>query len=63
MTTTDDLRHLTLESRARLAAMPDLREQNRLIVLHSSRRLDASRLLLAQHALAQRVEPAPTPCV
>ena len=63
MTTTDDLRHLTLESRGRLAAMAELREQNRLLVLHSARRLDASRLLLAQHVLSQQVEPARSSCV
>ena len=46
MTSTDDLRRLTAESRARLAAVQDLREQNELIARQTRRRLEESRALL-----------------
>ena len=46
MSTSDDLRRLSAESRVRLAAVLALREQHRLIAEQSRRRLDASRLLL-----------------
>ena len=46
VSTSDDLRRLSAESRMRLAAVAALREQHRLIAEQSRRRLDASRLLL-----------------
>ena len=46
MSSTDDLRRLNDQSRVRLAAVEDLRGQNRLIAEHSRRRLEASRRLL-----------------
>jgi hypothetical protein len=49
VTTSDDLRRLTAESRARLATLGDLREQHRLITDHSRQCLQASRLLLDRH--------------
>ena len=44
----DGLDRLAAQSRVRLAAVEELREQHRLIVDHSRRRLDASRRLLQQ---------------
>ena len=46
MTTTEQLRRLTVESRVRLAAVEDLRAQCQLIARHSRRRLDESRRIL-----------------
>ena len=49
MTTADDLRRLAEQSRVRLAAVEDLREESRHIVRQSRRRLDEGRRLLARH--------------
>lgn len=46
MTTPDDLRRLTAQSRLRIAAAEDLREQYAVIARQSRRRLDAGRELL-----------------
>ncbi len=46
VTTSDDLRRLTAESRVRLATVGALREQHRLLTAHSRQCLQASRLLL-----------------
>ena len=46
MTRTDHLLRLTAESRVRLAAVEELREQHRLIVQQTARRLEDSRVLL-----------------
>ena len=55
MASTDDLRRLTAESRARLAAVQDLREQNELIARQTRRRLDESRVLLERSGEHGRV--------
>lgn len=55
MSTTDDLRRLTEQSRVRLAAVTALREQYELIARHSRSRLAASRLLLERHVWTDRV--------
>jgi hypothetical protein len=49
VSTIDDLRRLTAQSRVRLLAVEDLREQHRLITRSSLRRLDESRLLVQRH--------------
>jgi hypothetical protein len=54
VSTSDELRRLSAESRVRLAAVVVLREQQRLIAEQSRRRLDASRLLL-QRRTGERV--------
>ena len=46
VSTSDDLRRLSAESRVRLATVAVLREQHLLIAERSRLRLDASRLLL-----------------
>jgi hypothetical protein len=46
VTSTDDLRRLTAQSRVRLAAVEDLREQYELIARQTRRRLEQSRVLL-----------------
>jgi hypothetical protein len=46
VTTTDQLRQLTDQSRVRLAAVEDLRAQCQLLARHSRRRLDESRRIL-----------------
>lgn len=55
MTASDDLRRLNDESRVRLAAVADLREQHQRITRHSSRRLEASRRLLEREQLRRQV--------
>lgn len=68
MSSTDELRRLAQESRLRLAALAQLREQQRLITARSRRCLDESRLLLlasadreavAAMAAGGRTAPAP----
>lgn len=58
MSTSEDLRRLTDQTRVRLAAVETIREQHRLIAEHSRRRLVASRLLLDRRACA--VPPVPS---
>jgi hypothetical protein len=55
MTTTDDLRRLNDESRARLAAVRRLQEQNRFIVRQSRRRVEECWLLLDRTRVPGRV--------
>jgi hypothetical protein len=52
---TDELRRLNDESRVRLVAVGRLREQYQLIAEQSRRRLDESRLLLAQRVRTDQV--------
>jgi hypothetical protein len=48
VSTLDDVRRMTAESRARLAGVRALREQHQLITSHSRQSVEASRLLLGR---------------
>jgi hypothetical protein len=55
VSTTDDLRRLTQQSRVRLESVAELREQYQLIARHSRHRLEASRLLLERPVRTDQV--------
>jgi hypothetical protein len=58
VSTSDDLRRRTDESRVRVAAVETIREQHQLIAERSRRRLTASRLLLDRRTSSDQVVTA-----